>query len=124
MKNSNFRLWRENKKTHKKDMALAVSQALTVVEKAIRERHGLFDLPLIVPSTASPAIETKLLSPRRVASLLGISEKTLANWRCSGTQGLPHTKIGSRIFYRSSDVHAFILNNSKQSTSDKLEGNR
>lgn len=94
-------------------------RALTIIENALGDRLGPIEIPLRMGSVnaADRSATDKLLPPKRVAEVLGISQKTLANWRCSGTQGLPHIKVGSRIFYRSVDVHAFIVSNSKQSTS-------
>lgn len=46
-----------------------------------------------------------LLSPMQASSILGVSVKTLANQRSSGGYiQLPFYKIGSRVFYKRSDV--------------------
>ena len=96
-------------------------RALKILEHALADRLGLIDIPLRVGSVeaADRSAADKLLSPKQASTTLGVSQKTLANWRCSGTQRLPHIKVGSRIFYRSADVYACIINSSKQSTSDQ-----
>ncbi|MGO8126750.1 helix-turn-helix domain-containing protein, partial [Rhizobium ruizarguesonis] len=63
-----------------------------------------------------------LVPARKAAEYLGVSKKTLANWRCSGTRGLQFVQIGSRIMYRQNDLDDFILNSRKSSTSEKHAG--
>jgi predicted site-specific integrase-resolvase len=58
----------------------------------------------------------RLLIPRAAANLLNVSEKTLANWRCSGF-GPPFVRVGRLIRYREADLHDFILRNRRSSTS-------
>ncbi len=48
------------------------------------------------------------LSPVEVATILGVTEGTLAVWRCTKRYQLPFVKIGRKIFYRSEDVKAFV----------------
>ncbi|PND27038.1 excisionase [Sinorhizobium sp. M4_45] len=76
-------------------------------------------LDLVPTSDGAEAKSGALLSPARAAEQLGISTKTLANWRSSGTSGLKHVQVGSRIFYRQSDIHAYIARNAKSSTSER-----
>lgn len=59
-----------------------------------------------------------LISAAVTAAQLGVSPKTLANWRALGTNGPQFTKIGSRVFYRQSAINAFITSQSAQSTSE------
>lgn len=49
-----------------------------------------------------------LLSPKEVARLLGVTEHTLAVWRCTQRYDLPFVKIGSRVRYRAADVAALL----------------
>ncbi len=42
-----------------------------------------------------------------VASILGVSEKTLRKWRHTGEVALPYEKLGKLVFYRASAVQAF-----------------
>jgi hypothetical protein len=50
-----------------------------------------------------------LVSPERVAEVLGVPETTLALWRAAGAEaGLPWLSIGRRISYLERDVVAFI----------------
>jgi len=48
------------------------------------------------------------LNPAEVANILGVTEGTLAVWRCTKRYRLPFVKIGRKIFYRSEDVNAFV----------------
>lgn len=51
---------------------------------------------------------TKLLTPDQVADLLGVTEHTLAVWRCEKRVNLKYIKCGRLVRYRTSDVDAFI----------------
>ncbi|MBY6017363.1 helix-turn-helix domain-containing protein [Halomonas denitrificans] len=53
-------------------------------------------------------MEFKLLNPGQVANLLGVTIGTLSVWRCTGRYPLPFVKVGRRVMYRESDIHAFI----------------
>lgn len=50
----------------------------------------------------------ELLSPRKVAEILGVTEATLSVWRCTKRYPLPFVKSGRRVMYRLEDVEAFI----------------
>jgi hypothetical protein len=67
-------------------------------------------------------IAQALVPARKAAEYLGVSQKTLANWRCSGTRGLQYVQVGSRILYRQRDLDDFILSSQKSSTSEKPAG--
>lgn len=54
---------------------------------------------------------TVLLSRREAAAYLGVSEQTLAIWKCCGRYGLSYVKIGRLVKYRKADLDAFIANN-------------
>jgi predicted site-specific integrase-resolvase len=49
-----------------------------------------------------------LMHPKEVATLLGIQEKTLAQWRSNRMIDLPYCKIGSLVRYREEDINRFI----------------
>lgn len=59
----------------------------------------------------------QLLTEREVAEILGLSVKTLRNWRI-GRSPLPFLKISRAIRYSSEDVASFIARNRRASTSD------
>lgn len=42
------------------------------------------------------------------AKFLGISKGTLAIWRCSKRHSIPFYKIGKNVFYKISDLEAFV----------------
>jgi hypothetical protein len=48
------------------------------------------------------------LTSAEVANILGVTEGTLAVWRCTKRYCLPFVKIGRKIFYRSEDVKLFV----------------
>ncbi len=52
-----------------------------------------------------------LLSRKEAAKYLGISEQTLAIWKCTKRYDLPFVKIGRLIKYRKADLDAFIFKN-------------
>lgn len=95
----------------------AMQQALIVLGRALSDKQGV----PISPSLGTDSPPT-LISAAKAAEYLGISQKTLANWRCSGTRGLQYVQVGSRIVYRQSDLDEFILNSRKSSTSEKTAG--
>ena len=50
----------------------------------------------------------KLLTPKEVAEILGISVETLNVWRSTKRYPLPYVKSGRLIRYRRPDVEEFI----------------
>jgi predicted DNA-binding transcriptional regulator AlpA len=59
-----------------------------------------------------------ILDPKRVATILGISTRTLERYRSAG-KGPPYTKIGGKLIrYRQSDVETWIQQNLSYSTSE------
>jgi predicted DNA-binding transcriptional regulator AlpA len=48
-----------------------------------------------------------LLTPKDVATRLGVSITTLATWRCTKRYALTYVKIGRLVRYRLADVEAF-----------------
>ncbi|MGR5531242.1 helix-turn-helix domain-containing protein [Vibrio alfacsensis] len=49
----------------------------------------------------------KYLTPKQLADLLQITEKTLANQRSNG-RGIPFVKIEKAVRYRTSDIEAYL----------------
>jgi len=50
----------------------------------------------------------KLLTPKEVSEMLGISIETLNVWRATNRYPLPYVKAGRLVRYRLEDVIAFI----------------
>lgn len=50
-----------------------------------------------------------LLTRKEAAVYLGVSERTLAIWKCTGRYSLPVVKIGRLAKYRKADLDAFIM---------------
>lgn len=97
-----------------------VQQALLYLNRHFSDQ---LSVPISTGVGAQYREEAESLVPAAKAALyLGISQKTLANWRCSGTRGLQYVQVGSRILYRQRDLDDFILNSRKSSTSEKLAG--
>ncbi|EGA64178.1 helix-turn-helix domain-containing protein [Vibrio brasiliensis] len=48
---------------------------------------------------------------KQAAEYLGLSEGTLAVWASTGRYQLPFVKVGRKVFYRKSDLDAFIESN-------------
>jgi len=53
------------------------------------------------------AAQTRLVDEHRVASLLGLSVKTLQRWRWAGRE-LPFVKLGAAVRYDFADLEAYI----------------
>lgn len=67
----------------------------------------------------TPANDDAMMNECEAAEFLGVSAKTLRNWRCAGTVDLPFYKIGGRsIRYRRGDVITFRNKQRRTSTSD------
>lgn len=49
-----------------------------------------------------------LLSRREAAQHLGVTEGTLAIWKCTKRYPLPYLKVGRKVKYRLSDLEAFL----------------
>ncbi len=61
----------------------------------------------------------KLLTTEQAAKQLHISPRTLNNARSTGTGiVIPYHKIGSRVFYKQSDIEAYIENNTLTHTGE------
>ena len=58
-----------------------------------------------------------LYSAKEAAAYLGLTPKTLANWRVAGVVDLPYIRIGSRVFYQRADLVCFISSRKRTSTS-------
>lgn len=54
------------------------------------------------------AMSGPLWTPKQTAEHLGMSTGTLANYRSRGESPIPFCRVGTRIRYRASDVHAYI----------------
>jgi helix-turn-helix protein len=50
----------------------------------------------------------QLLTPEQAGNFLGISEQTLAIWRCNKRYDLKYVKVGRYVRYRYADLLAFV----------------
>jgi excisionase family DNA binding protein len=57
------------------------------------------------------SVRSELLTRREAAAYLGVSEQTLAIWKCTGRYNLPYIKIGRLVKYKRQDLDAFITRN-------------
>lgn len=53
-------------------------------------------------------IQSELLSRREAAKYLGVTEHTLAVWKCTKRYALPVVKVGRLVKYKKSDLDNFI----------------
>jgi excisionase family DNA binding protein len=56
----------------------------------------------------SARFESGLMSRKEAAAYLGVSETTLAIWKCTGRYNLKVYKIGRLAKYKKADLDAFI----------------
>jgi excisionase family DNA binding protein len=52
--------------------------------------------------------QSELLSRKEAAAYLGLTEQTLAVWKCTKRYDLPVVKIGRLVKYKKSDLDKFI----------------
>src|SRR5690606_16134031 len=82
---------------------------LAVTEELVRNWGLSLDFlasPTLKPTLPRPTANhqpSDLLTPKQAADVLGLSVKTLANWRVSGKPDLIYSPIGRRIRYQYSD---------------------
>lgn len=74
-------------------------------------------------SELGKANSESLLSQKEVSVLLQVKQKTLEAWRHRGG-GPRFVKLGRCVRYRLSDLHAFVTNHLRISTSDRGKGKR
>jgi len=61
---------------------------------------------------------SKMMRPPEAAHYLGLSESSLAKWRCSGT-GPAYMKVGERVVaYDQSELDSWLRSRSRRSTSE------
>lgn len=52
--------------------------------------------------------KTDLLTPEQTSEMLGVTEHTLAVWRCTKRYNLRYIKVGRLVRYKRNDISAFI----------------
>jgi predicted DNA-binding transcriptional regulator AlpA len=65
-------------------------------------------IPKHTYTTSTHNAPTPLLTPKKVATILGVSENTLSVWRSTNRYQLPWIKVGSRVMYDAAAVTEFI----------------
>jgi predicted site-specific integrase-resolvase len=58
------------------------------------------------------------LDPKAQAERLGVTPKTLANWRVKDGKGPPFFKIGGKVLYDEAETEAWLAARRRTSTSD------
>lgn len=64
---------------------------------------------MAVPELLRP--QSDLMTRNEAAAYLGVTEQTLAAWKCTGRYRLPVVKIGRLVKYRRADLEEFIQRN-------------
>lgn len=67
------------------------------------------------------AAKENYLNTEQTAKLIGIRKRTLDRWRFVG-QGPVFLKLGGRVLYRESDVHAWAASKAVHPEADMAEG--
>lgn len=49
-----------------------------------------------------------LIPPSEASEYLGVTQDTLAVWRCTGRYAIPYLKVGRLVKYRRSDLDAWL----------------
>ncbi|SRR6266540_352846 len=52
--------------------------------------------------------QNELLRTEAAAQHLGVSQTTLTTWRCVKRYALPYLKVGSKVYYRRSDLDQWL----------------
>lgn len=75
--------------------------------------------PPVLPTATTENLvvqqKSALMSRKEAAKYLGVSEQTLAIWKCTGRYGLTCIKIGRLAKYRKSDLDEFIQRQAQKS---------
>ena len=83
-------------------------------------KHKKPPLPEVSARSLDGSIMPKLLSRGEAAEFLGIKIQTLASWFVNKRYNLPVVKIGSCVFYKESDLLAFIEGNVVSASSNNF----
>jgi len=83
-------------------------RVVTKVTPTISMQHAIDGAP----------VETELLTRRQAAEYLGISEQTLAIWKCQNRYSLPVIKVGRLAKYKRSDLDRFLSKRTVDTTAD------
>ena len=70
--------------------------------------------------TLSVPATDDIIRPHLAAQILGVSPNTLAAWRSNNRHDppLPYVKVGSRVFYRRSDIEWWLKVRTENAPSD------
>ena len=63
----------------------------------------------------------QLLTQKRLADLIDVSERTLERWRVEGS-GPAFVKAGRKVLYLPDDVNDWLAASRRKSTSEQVEG--
>lgn len=62
----------------------------------------------------------RLMTPAEVAEVCGLSEHTLATWRCRRVEGPAYLRVGGRIMYDPADLWGWLSTRRRASTLAKI----
>lgn len=99
-----------------RELVQAMTQAIELNQnESINHNDALNNLlSAIIAETTNP--NPTLINPTETAQQINVTVKTLANWRSTGKYKLPYVRVGNRIFYRQSDINAWLDSRTQTST--------
>lgn len=56
----------------------------------------------------TPTLTNQRLTSDEAADYLGVTRPTLRNWRCTSRYEIPYYRIGAKVVYHVTDLHAWI----------------
>ncbi len=62
----------------------------------------------VISAIIKSELTDPLFNPPGAAQYIGVAEKTLAVWRCTGRYSIPFIKVGRLVKYRKSALDAFL----------------
>lgn len=92
-------------------LKLRMAQFHSIIAVIVRSQLTMFQGVRMENIEGSNFLSNPLLSRKEAARYLGLSEQTLAIWKCTKRHDLPFVKIGRLIKYRKVDLDSFISKN-------------
>lgn len=101
--------------------ARSVPQEKPSTETTTAQQKDSIELPAVEPTRTREKVVVRsappprreyspndLLTRKEAAEYLGVADRTLAIWKCTGRYDLPYVKIGRLVKYKKADLDKFI----------------